>query len=45
MTRLELLRSDLRDTRDPRVLARYPHLASPVLVAELESKIRKLSGE
>lgn len=39
MNKLELLRSDLKDCRNPRVLAKYPHLGSPELVAQIEQKI------
>jgi hypothetical protein len=39
MTTLELLKSDLRDSSDPRVLAKYPHLGDPKYVAELKAKI------
>lgn len=45
MNKLELLRSDLKDARDPKVLDKYPHLGAPEYVAQLESKIAKLEKD
>lgn len=43
MTRMERLKSDLKDAQDPKVLSKYPHLANAQLVKELESKIAQES--
>lgn len=42
--RLRLLRSDLADARNPKVLAKYPHLGNGKLIAQLEEAIRQLEG-
>ena len=39
MTRSEKLRSDLKDSRNPKVVERYPHLGSPGLIRQLEDAI------
>lgn len=41
---LTVLRSDLKDCRDPKVLEKYPHLGNPDVVAGIETKIAELEA-
>lgn len=41
MNRLERLKSDLKDCTDPKVLAKYPHLGDPKLIAQLQCQIEQ----
>jgi len=43
--RIQRLESDLRDCRNPAVLAKYPHLGDPALIAELEAKLERLKAQ
>lgn len=40
MNKLELLKSDLKDCYDPKVLVKWPDLGSRKLKAQLKRKIR-----
>lgn len=39
---LKLLKSDLKDTSNPEVLARWPNLANPQNIQELKERIEVL---
>lgn len=39
LARLRLLEGDLKDSTDPKVLARYPHLGAEGLRAQVQSEI------
>jgi hypothetical protein len=43
--RLKLLRSDLYDATNPKVLAKYPHLGDPELIRQLEREIVRLERD
>lgn len=40
--RLRILRSDLADATNPKLLEKYPHLGSPELIEHLKAMIKKL---
>ena len=42
--RLRILRSDLDDAKNPKVLRMYPHLRSPEYIKHLEQQIAKLEN-
>jgi len=42
---IQRLESDLRDCRNPAVLAKYPHLGDPALIAELEARLERLKAQ
>lgn len=44
-TRVSRLRSDLRDSLDPRIVAKYPHLGRPEVTAFLKEEIERLEKE
>ena len=39
---LRMLESDLRDSRNPKILEKYPHLGSQINISRLESRIAEL---
>lgn len=43
--RLRILKSDLKDAQNPKVLAKYPHLGNPKYIKQLEQEIQKLEKE
>jgi uridine kinase len=42
--KLRLLRSDLDDAKNPKVLAKYPHLGRPEYTQYLEEQIARLES-
>jgi hypothetical protein len=42
--RLRIMRSDLSDCTNPKVLAKYPHLGNPAIAEQLRAAIKKLEG-
>ena len=42
--RLRIMRSDLYDCTNPKVLAKYPHLGNPAIAEQLRAEIKKLEG-
>ena len=44
-SRLKILRSDLADCTNPKVLAKYPHLGDPKYVEQLKQEIKKLEEQ
>lgn len=42
--KLKLLKSDLKDCRNPEVLKKYPNLGSAELIAQLEQQIKDLEA-
>jgi hypothetical protein len=40
--KLRILRSDLDDAKNPKMLAKYPHLGSPEYIEHLERIIKKM---
>lgn len=40
--RLKILKSDLKDTQNPKILAKYPHLGNPKHIEQLKQAIQKL---
>ena len=43
--RLKLLKSDLKDSHNLKILKKYSHLGNPVYVKQLEDEIKKLEKE
>ena len=43
--RVKLLESDLKDTQDPKVLARWPNLGEPGLVGQTEERLAEAKSE
>jgi len=43
--RLRILRSDLNDAKNPKMLKKYPHLGSPDYIKQLEQQIAKLESK
>jgi hypothetical protein len=42
--KLRILRSDLDDAKNPKMLAKYPHLGSPAYIEHLEQTIKRMEG-
>ena len=43
--RLRILRSDLADATNPKILEKYPHLSNPENIERLKQAIKKLEAE
>jgi hypothetical protein len=43
--KLRILKSDLADCTNPKILKKYPHLASQQLIDHLKSEISRLEGQ
>lgn len=43
-SRLSTLRSDLADSKNPKILRKYPHLGSPNYIGQLEREIERLEN-
>jgi hypothetical protein len=40
-----MLKSDLKDVHDPKVLAKFPHLGRQELIREVEAQIREVEAQ
>jgi hypothetical protein len=43
--RLRILRSDLADATNPKMLEKYPHLGNPDYIDHLKTAIKKLEAD